>query len=143
MLLPSCSRFLFFYSVRIFFRLFRFWFRFFIMSMRATAFWFRFWFRFRLRFRFRFVVRGFAATRFFLMKFLVSSAIFVEVSSLDVTRFNTLEIRFSIEDFSSFVPLFYNLRNRLRFRFWYWQVLVFQIIIFHNFFQMLFQVLYV
>ena len=49
---------------------------------------------------------GFAATRFFLMKFLVSSAIFVEVSLLDVTRFNTLEIRFSIEVFSSFLVSF-------------------------------------
>ena len=36
------------------------------------------------------------------MKFLVSSAILLEVLALDFARLNTLEIRFSIEGFSSF-----------------------------------------
>ena len=43
----------------------------------------------------------FVVTRFFLMKFLVSSAILLDVSLPDFTRFNTLEIRVSIDDFSS------------------------------------------
>ena len=38
------------------------------------------------------------------MKFLVSSAILLELSPPDFTRFNTLEMRVSIEDFSSLVP---------------------------------------
>ena len=44
---------------------------------------------------------GFGAVRFFRIKFLVSSAIFVEVSFVDITRLNTSEIRLSTDGFLS------------------------------------------
>ena len=44
---------------------------------------------------------GFGALRFFRIKFRVSSAIFVEVSFVDITRLSTSEIRLSTEGFLS------------------------------------------
>ena len=44
---------------------------------------------------------GFGEVRFFLIKFRVSTAIFVEVSFVDITRLNISEIRLSTDGFVS------------------------------------------